>query len=134
MMKILCRAAALVLTLFASACGPNIILQRTGYAPPKADTCNVVVVTKSSTELMGEVQAPSSKFTMLGTITLSDSGSRDPFSEDSMEIVRPRVCKLGGDAVGLSGAVSVGGGGSTTTHAVFARKGGDTPVSTPPTM
>ncbi len=94
----------------------------------------MLVLTKSSGELMQELASPNSKFTMVGTISLSDSSARDPFSDDSLKLVRPRACALGGDAVGLWVAMSMSNGGSGTTYAVFARKGNAAPEATAPTM
>jgi hypothetical protein len=84
----------------AIGCGPNISETRMAYFPPKAEGCNLEVINKALAS--GENFAlPDSPYEIVGMIGLGENGTQDPFSDRYMAIVRPRACKMGGDAISL---------------------------------
>jgi hypothetical protein len=111
-------------------CGPAIVEHRLGMYPPRDANCTIAV-------LNGAMQdpsmwaAPSSGYLLVGTIALGERGSVDPFSESHVEIIRPRACKMGGDAISLmmSSQSSAGfGTGTGTAYAVLKKRIVETPV------
>jgi hypothetical protein len=111
-------------SLAAAGCGPAIAEQRIGYSPPRPETCAVTVVNGAMKDPMMWAAA-SGPYELLGTISLNESGTVDPFSDESLNIVRPRACRMGGDAISLmvSTQSTVGlASGTGTSYAVLRKR------------
>lgn len=88
------------LAVLLGACGPNISETKMAYFPPRAETCNVEVV-NGALASGANFALPDSPYEIVGMIGLGENGTQDPFSDRYMAIVRPRACKMGGDAISL---------------------------------
>lgn len=100
-----------------------------GYAPPLPATCDVKVVNVDAATIMFNPE-----YQMLGNIVVQSASNQDPFDEEMLSELRPRVCKMGGDALTLSMGMNVAGGGSGSTYMILKRKEGApaTPASSSP--
>lgn len=125
-MKVLKVGVLVSLGLAAWGCGGQYISEtRMGYAPPKPETCDVKVVNVPMTEL-----SPGGQYEILGNLVVQATGNTDPFNEELLSKLRPRVCKMGGEEISL-GLSSASGGGSATIYNVLKKKGGATPAAEP---
>ncbi len=111
------------MTLSDVACGgglPKPQVVRMVYSPPRPENCAIEVVNIPAAEL-GPMNP---QYDMLGSIVLTHSESGgDPFDPRRLAIVRPEVCKLGGEKVSLG--INAGANGYTTTaYSVIKAKGG----------
>src|SRR5580698_7904740 len=85
-----------VLALLASACGPGVGEMRMAYAPPREPACSLDFLQFDMRDL-----APGGKYQVLGHVTLAQEGVQDPLQPQYREIVHPRACAMGGEAVGI---------------------------------
>ena len=79
------------------ACGPDVSEVRTSNYPPREEYCSLEYVQLN----MHEVSSGQGPWELIGQILLQDEGVQDPFSPEYKEIVRPRACGMGGEAVGI---------------------------------
>ena len=73
-------------------------------------------------ELSGDTDYP---YEVIGQISISEMGEHDPLSERSRDVVQPRACKMGGEALAVMMAVTNhdnGRAASATVYAVLRRK------------
>ncbi len=96
-----------------------------GYAPPRPENCDVKVVNLSTTALV-----PGGDYELIGSIVVQSSSNQDPFNEEMLAQLRPRVCRMGGENLALGISSNVGGGGSSTIYNVVKKKGGGAPAPT----
>lgn len=117
------RAHSVAFALIAIAgCGPSVSEVRLGAASPRAPGCDLDFIQFEIREL-----APGGTYEVLGHVTLSQGGVQDPLQPQYREIVRPRACAMGGEAVGVlaSGAASpwaLSMGGTATDYVVLRRR------------
>jgi hypothetical protein len=95
------RALAIVMTITAIGCGPDIKETRLGFYPPRESHCSLEFV-QADARAMG----PGGPWEVLGYISVSEKHVENPFSEKYRAIVRPRACNMGGEAVTLMQAGS----------------------------
>jgi hypothetical protein len=89
----------LALSLICLACGPGIGEMRMAYAPPRPPDCDLDFLQFDMRDL-----APGARYELLGHITLRQEGTQDPLQPQYRDIVRPRACDMGGEAVGILGS------------------------------
>jgi hypothetical protein len=119
-----------VLPMLAS-CGPPVSISRMAYFPPRVADCPLTIVNGVMTN-PAAFMMPTSEWEMVGTVATGQVGSADPFSEETMKIVRPAACGMGGDAISVMMSNQVMAGFSTTTgtgYVVLRKRGGAAPVS-----
>ncbi len=108
------------LALLLAACGASVSEMRMAHHPPREPGCVLDFV---------EVDATQTSFNetweIAGHITISETGIADPFSERYREIVRPRACAMGGEAVAImlsSTNQGMMGSGSGTVYSVLRHR------------
>ena len=109
--------ALAALALLLSACGPSVSVMTMRPSAARESGCSLDFVEVDMTRV--EVDK---EWTLLGYVTLSETGVQDPFSERYRAIVRPKACQLGGTAVALgmsSASQGMMGAGSGTVYAVL---------------
>jgi len=126
---------SLVVVTTAVGCAPAIAEDRLGYFPPRHQDCAITVVNGAMQNPMLWA-APSSEYEMVGTITLHESSTADPFSEEHLKTIRPRACKMGGEALSLMSSTHSTNGfgfgtGTGTSFAVLRRRAGAAPGAAP---
>lgn len=125
-MNLLKVGGVISLSIAALGCSRQYISEtRMGYAPPKPETCDVKVVNVPMAEL-----SPGGQYEILGNLVVQATGSTDPFNEELLSQLRPRVCKMGGEEISL-GMSSSSTGGSATIYNVLKKKGGAAPAAEP---
>jgi len=82
--------------LLLAACGPSVSEVRTAYYPPHEKACALEFVQAD----MGQL-GPGAPWELVGHVIIGEAGTGDPFSEKYRNIVRPRACAMGGDAVAI---------------------------------
>lgn len=107
-------------------CGPSILVGRMAYFPPRPDDCNVEVL-NGATQDPSLFATPNSEYEIAGTIGLGEMGIQDPFSEKYMSLVKPRACRMGGDAVSLMASHTITSpemirSGTSTAYVVLHRR------------
>jgi hypothetical protein len=76
------------------ACGPDVTETRMGFYPPRDRRCPLEFVS-ADLRTMG----PASPWELIGYVTVSEKNPENPFSPKYREIVRPRACDMGGEAI-----------------------------------
>lgn len=115
--------AVLVAALFATSlvgCGPVVSESRTTAYPGREESCKLEFVKLDNATLSG-----GGEWEVIGQVAIGGLGSADPFSEKSRAIVRPRACRMGGEAVGIfqvTNTETFVNTGSTTTYAVLRHR------------
>jgi hypothetical protein len=84
-------------TLALVACGPDVSEVRMSNYPPREENCSLEYVQLN----MPELSSGKGPWELVGQIVLQEGGARDPFSPEYKEIVRPRACAMGGEAIGI---------------------------------
>lgn len=74
--------------------------------------------------------SPGGQYEILGNLVVHAAGNPDPFNEELLSQLRPRVCKMGGEEISL-GIAAASGGGSATIYNVLKKKGGAAPAAEP---
>ena len=105
------------LMVAAAACGPMVSESRLAFFPSRGDHCDLDFV-----QATGADMSPGGKWRVIGYVSIGGIGKTDPFAPKNRDIVRPRICGMGGTAV----AVAVTGmtetainSGSTVTYAAL---------------
>lgn len=99
-----------------SACGPGIGEARIVMAPPREPNCQLEFLQIP----MQNVMDPAGQWELIGTVSLGERGTVDPFSPRYRDIVRPRACSMGGSAVILwNSSTAQNGIGETSTGTVY---------------
>jgi hypothetical protein len=109
-------------------CGPTITETRMSNAAAKPSSCQLEFLNLAPNE-MGN----SGPYETLGFISLSDTGSQDPMQEEYRALVRPRACRMGGEAISLqmqATNTTDRGTGSAVTYAVMRKR--QVPTAPPP--
>jgi hypothetical protein len=122
----------LVLSLLALGvgCGPSISEVRMIAAPPREPTCELEFLNLTIEQL-----SPAGTHEILGDVVLAQSGIQDPYQPKYRDIVRPRACAMGGEAVTILNAAtssSAMGSGSTTVYAIVRKRAAPSAVPAPP--
>ena len=100
-----------------SACGPSVSITRTKPMTARPADCPLEYV-----DVAFERITVDKEWTLVGYVTLSETGVQDPFAERYRAIVRPKACELGGTAVTMAMSTSnqaTMGSGSGTIYAVL---------------
>jgi hypothetical protein len=97
--------------LLAVGCGPSIGENRMKSFPSKAANCDL----KAIAALKMEDWMGGGEWEVIGTVSLSDESQSVSFSEKNKELVRPRVCSMGGEAISIQTLHAEGAMASTTT-------------------
>ncbi len=109
--------------LLLAACGPSVSEARLVVAPSRPHDCKLVFL-----ELEMKDVVPGGPWEILGHVALGESGEQDPLSPEYREEVRPRACRMGGEAVAIlmtatsSGSV-LSRGGTSVDYVVVRRRG-----------
>jgi len=104
------RWTLLIVVTTAIGCGPDIKERRLGFYPSREPRCSLEFV-QADMRMMG----PSGPWEVVGYISISEKHISDPFSEKYRAIVRPRACRMGGEAVTIMQAASRESGHGSTT-------------------
>jgi hypothetical protein len=81
-----------LLALFG--CGPRVDQLRLAWASPRAPDCAIEFLELGIADV-----APTGTWEILAHVTVSDHGDRDPVGLELRDLVRPRACALGGEAI-----------------------------------
>lgn len=111
------RAMCVVACVALMGCGPSLSVTRMKVAPAKPANCELKFV-----EVDMATITVKKEWTILGYVTLGESGVQDPFSERYRALVRPKACEMGGEAVALGLASAQAGmmaSGSGVMYAVL---------------
>lgn len=84
---------ALVL-LAGVGCGPTIAESRLASYRPRAEDCELGLV-----ETNGQARALDGKWRVIGYVTVDSPEQSDPLARKNRELVRARICQMGGIAV-----------------------------------
>jgi hypothetical protein len=91
------RAALLALLLFAMGCHPEWIGETPGtWAPPRESKCHLDLIHVGPADV-----APDGQYDLLGYVTLMTSTVQDPRLPETMDKVRSRACRMGGEALSI---------------------------------
>jgi len=104
----------------AAACGPNVSEVRTVNYPPREQNCSLEFVKLDNQTMSG--QGP---WEVIGQVVLGEHGKQDPFAEEYKAIVRPRACKMGGEAVAImlnATSETFMSSGTTISYAVLRKR------------
>ena len=117
------RKILFVLSLLAlgTGCGPAISEMRLIAAPAREPACSLEFLS-----LTMEQVSPGGTHEIVGHVVLSETGVQDPFQPKYRDIVRPRACAMGGEAVTVLNSVTSSSGmgsGSTTDYAIVRKRG-----------
>jgi len=93
-------------------CGPTFSEARLASYPPRSDNCELDFVDATRAEM-----SPGGKWRVVGFVSVDGLGKVDPFSAQNKELVRPRICRLGGVAVARA-ADGMDGAPATTPSAI----------------
>jgi hypothetical protein len=96
-----CRRGAILIAATAIGCGPDISERRLGFYPPREPRCALEFVQADPRTL-----GPGGPWEVVGYVTVDEKHVGDPYSERYREIVRPRACRMGGEAVTILQAAS----------------------------
>jgi hypothetical protein len=116
------RPLLLALLALVAGSGPNVVEMRRIVAPPRPEGCDLQFL-----QLKMEDFAPMiGTYEMVGIVSLSEAGVQDPFQDKYKEIVRPRACAMGGEAVTILAEATVhgalGGSGSAVNYAIVRKR------------
>ncbi len=107
--------ASLVLALGAG-CSPSLSEVRLVVAPPRGPTCEIEFLTLTMEQL-----STGGTHMIIGDLILAETGVQDPYQSRYRDVLRPRACAMGGDAVTiLADAKSTGGAAGPTSATVYA--------------
>jgi hypothetical protein len=112
------NSSLIVLAMTVVACGPNISEMRTVSAPARADNCEL----RFLPNVMEEMRNPKSEYEVVGSISLTSGGSQDAMGIETRELVRPRACAMGGEAIGLAMDANGSGGSSAVVFSVMRKR------------
>jgi hypothetical protein len=108
-------------TLWMTACGgPNVSEVRMSSFPSREPNCALEFLKLDNQMMSG--QGP---WEVIGQVAIGETGEQDPYDERYKAIVRPRACKMGGEAVAImlnatnSTALS---SGTTISYAVLRKR------------
>jgi hypothetical protein len=118
-----------VLFLFVTACGPSLSTQTLNAFPARAPRCDVKIEKLTP----AEVEGLDTIYVVAGVVAVSDFETKDPYSEEVLALIRPAVCRLGGDAVSLA-RQKTGADGATTAYYALHRKEPDPNGGAPPLL
>lgn len=111
---------AVAFALVVSGCGASIGESRLAYYPAREPGCALQFVQQDMNQM-----GPSGPWEVVGYVTISETGIADPFSPEYRQIVRPRACGMGGEAVTImqsSTNQTAMGSGSGTIYGVLRRR------------
>lgn len=94
-----------------------ISVQRLSMHPPRPENCSLQFVSADVASM-----SPMGEWEVVGNVVIQESDVSDPYSEEYREIVRPRACAIGGEAVTIAQATGVERGrhsGSATIYSVL---------------
>jgi hypothetical protein len=100
-----------------TACGPTFSQARLASYPPRSDNCELDFVDATRADM-----SPGGKWRVIGYVSIEGLGKVDPMSPQNKELVRPRICQLGGVAVAVAPAGMEGTpttSGSAITYAAL---------------
>jgi hypothetical protein len=103
-----------------AACGPNVSEVRSASYPPREENCSLEFLKLDNQTMSG--QGP---WEVIGQVILMEQGKQDPFAEERKAIVRPRACKMGGEAVAImlnATSETLLSSGSTLSYAVLRKR------------
>jgi len=107
------RGFGLVLAVaLLGACGPTFSEARLASYPPRSDNCELDFVDATRAEM-----SPGGKWRVVGYVSVEGLGGVDAFSPRNRELIRPRICQLGGVAVARA-AEGMAGAPATTGPAI----------------
>jgi hypothetical protein len=125
------RASVLALGVLGAAalsvaCGPTVSEARLIHAEPREPTCELDFL-----EVTPQDVSPEGKYELLGHVVLGQEGQRDPLDESYRAQVRPRACRMGGEAIavlmtGSSEAWALSPGGTTIDYGVLRKRRANT--------
>ncbi len=80
-----------------------------------------------------EAMSPGGEWTVTGFVTVFETGIADPLSVEYKDLVRPRACAMGGEALTLTTAANQAaiGSGSGTIYTVLRRTSLAKPTAEP---
>lgn len=122
-MKRLSMAPLFSAALLFAACGPSVTEMRLVTAPPKAADCSLEFLQLTINQV--SPAAPEYTYEILGHVVLQETGVQDPMQEKYREIIRPRACAMGGEAVAIlqqATSSTAFGSGSGVDYAVVRKK------------
>ena len=100
-----------------TACGPSVSVMTMKPMTARPADCPLEYV-----DVAFERITVDKEWTLVGYVTLSETGVQDPFAERYRAIVRPKACELGGTAVTMAmstASQAAMGSGSGTVYAVL---------------
>jgi hypothetical protein len=111
----------LSLLAFGAGCGPTVSEMRAIAAPARESTCDLEFLNLTIEQLspMGGTHE------IVGHVVLAETGIQDPFQPKYRDVVRPRACAMGGEAVTILNAAtssSMMGSGSMTDYAIVRKR------------
>lgn len=108
-----------------AGCGPYVSETRQTSFPPRPPACELEVIHN----LPVQDYSSGGPWTVAGYVNVSDTGEMDPLSDDNRELVRPRACSMGGEAITLMSANNQGmiGSGGGTIYVVLRSTASSTP-------
>ena len=99
------------------------------YSEPKPENCDIKVVNLSMTGAM-----TSGEWDTLGMVNYGKSDpSMDPFSPEILSELRPRFCRMGGEAVSL-GSSATNDRAASASYMVLRKRPEGAPPAGPPMM
>ena len=111
------ESVLLLLVLVLVGCGPHISESRMAFYPGREANCSLQFVQADMNQM-----GPSGQWEVVGYVMVFETGMVDPFSEEYRQLVRPRACGMGGEAVTImQSTTSQGlmGSGSGTAYGVL---------------
>lgn len=105
------------------ACGPSVTEMRMVSAPPKPVDCSLEFLQLTINQV--SPMAPEYAYEVVGHVVLHETGVQDPLQDRYREIVRPRACSMGGEAVAIlqqATSATAFGSGSGVDYAVVRKK------------
>lgn len=110
----------LVFSAVLAGCGPSVGEARMASYPPRAEDCTLEFV-KGDMQLV----SPGGPWELIGHVIVGEHGSADVLSDEHREIVRPRACKMGGEAIMIAVSATNPGvavDGSSTMYGVLRKR------------
>lgn len=97
------RMFVLLLALLTlAACGPAVGEVRSLARPPKPEGCPLELVEVGPADMQpGAAFGADGQFEQIGIVSIGASVDTDAMSDEIRNIVKPRACAMGGDAVSL---------------------------------
>jgi hypothetical protein len=112
--------AIVAFAVMATGCGSSIGESRLAYYPAREAGCQLQFVQQDMNQM-----GPTGPWEVVGYVTISETGVADPFSQEYREIVRPRACGMGGEAVTIIQSTTnqtAMASGSATIYCVLRRR------------